>query len=210
LIIMLFAIMYVGFAQSEKPAKVFVKTNNIYVAFTNGKEKQLTFNGSDRNPILLMSENNVIYIRGQKVNSGNNPYTKNQVMKVNIGNLLESVVTDQKPYQDGRDGTYEILDIIGLTLSLDNKHVYFITEKYATGNQIVKVNLTTGVWKELFPAETFELITKGQYRGLFLIGQSQVGYKGRDIYFKVCDEKGKTLKDFDSENSLMKFRSEMK
>lgn len=62
----------------------------------------------------------------------------------------------------------------------------------------------------MFTAESFELINKEPYKGLFLIGRSEIGYKGRDIYYKLCDEKGVVKKEFDSKESLMKFRSEIK
>lgn len=192
------------------PAKAFIKDNNVYVAFTNGTQKQLTFNNSDRNPVLLSKVSSVIYIRETKGRTGNSSYTTKKIMKVDINSLLETNISDQKPYKDGLDFTFEILNVINPTLSLDENFLIFGTEKYVTGNQIVKVDLESGKWQELFSANSFELIKKGPYKGLFLIGTSRVGYKGREIYFKLCNEMGEAKKEFDNEDSMMKFRSEIK
>ena len=128
-------------------------------------------------------------------------------MTVDIETLLEETVTQRKPFEDGLDGTREILRIENPTLSLDGKYLYFVTEKYATANQFVKVEIESGKWIELFSAESFELIIEGQHKNRFLVATSEIRIKGRDIYYSLRDEKGKVYKEFDSEESLMKFRS---
>lgn len=192
------------------PAKAFLKDKNVYVAFAGGSQKQLTFKGSDRDPILLLKDKSIVFIRETPVRTAYGSYTTNKIMKVDLKTFLETTLSDQKPYLDGLDGTFEILNVINPTLSLDEKFLIFGTEKYASGNQIVKVDLESGKWHELFSAESFELIKKGQFKGLFLISKSEVGSRGRDLYFKLCDENGVVKKEFDSEKSLMKFRNEIK
>ena len=192
------------------PAKAFLKDKNVYVAFTDGSQKQLTFNGSDRDPVLLLKEKNIVFIRETPARTAYGSYTINKIMKVNIKTLLETTLSDKKPYLDGLDGTFEILNVINPTLSLDEKFLIFGTEKYASGNQIVKVDLESGKWHELFSAESFELIKKGQFKGLFLIAKSEIGTRGRDLYYKLCDENGVVKKEFESEESLMRFRNEIK
>lgn len=211
------ALLFIGYynnaissSNQNQPAKAFIKEDNVFLAFTDGTQKQLTFNSSDRDPFLLPKENNVVYIRETRVGTGNGSYSTKKIMKVDINTLFETVLSDQKPYQDGLDFTFEILNVINPTLSLDEKFLIFGTEKYATGNQAVKVDLESGKWFELFSSESFELIKKGQYKGLYLVGKSEVGYKGRDIYFKLCNELGEVKKEFDSEESLRKFRGDVK
>lgn len=197
-------------AAQNTPAKAFIKENNVYIAFTDGTQKQLTFNGSDRDPFLLATEGKIVYVRETQVSSRYGTYSTKKLMKVDISTLVESIITDQKPYQDGLDATYDILNVISPMLSLDKKYLIFITEKYATGNQLVKVDLQSGKWTELFSAESFELIEKGTFKGMYLVGISEVGSQGRDVYHKLCDEKGDVIKEFDSWESMMKFRNEIR
>ena len=90
---------------------------------------------------------------------------------------------------------------------MDEQHVYFATECYVTGYELVKVDVTTGKWSRIFPANDFELIKKGQFKGLFLIGRSEMkGAGGRSIYYYLVNEKNETLKEFDSEDNFRLFK----
>lgn len=191
---------------SDKAAKAFERDKNIYLALTNGKEKQLTFNQTDSEPILVDDKGYVVFIRSQ--GSAYNNQTK-KIMKVNIGDLAESVITDQKPYKD--EWGKEIFHVGSLTLSLDKKSVLFTTEKYATGSQMVSVNLDNGEWTEKFTAETFEIIDKGEYKGYFLAGQSDIEEgMGRDIYFRLLNDSGRIIKKFSDEESMRTFKNGLK
>jgi len=190
-------------------AKAIMKNHNIFAVFSNSTLKQLTFNDSDYFPYLLKNENKVLFIRNIKDNSGYQDYTKKAIMKVDIDNLKETIITNKKPYLDGNDRSDEILTIGNPTISKDLQFIYFIVEKYATSNQLVKVNLKNGKWTELFSAETFELLTKPPYKNNFIIGGSEIRDKGRDIYYKLVDISGKTIKEFDSKESVDKFKNEI-
>jgi hypothetical protein len=187
----------------EKPSKVHEEDENIYVILTNGTKKQLTFNKTDTHPILLPNNEQIVFIRNQN-RSG---YQTKKVMLVNIHDLKESTLTDQKPYKDGLDNTNDILRIESPALSLDGKYLLFVTEKYATGSQLVKVDLKTGVWVELFTAEMFEQIDKEPYKGYFLAGQSDVEDRGRDVYYRLLNDSGQIVKKFNDEESMKEFRN---
>ncbi|MBX3164722.1 MAG: hypothetical protein KF900_09590 [Bacteroidetes bacterium] len=189
----------------DKAAKTFERDKNIYIALTNGKEKQLTFNQSDSDPILVADKRYVVFVRSQ--GSRYNHQTK-KIMKVNIDDLAESIITDQKPYKD--EWGKQMYQVQSLTLSLDKKFILFTTEKYATGSQMVKVNLDNGEWTEMFSAEVFEIIDKGKYKGYFLAGQSTIEDYGRDIYYRLLNDSGRIIKKFSDEESMRAFKNELK
>ncbi|HSV76331.1 MAG TPA: hypothetical protein VLH37_04790 [Bacteroidales bacterium] len=207
----LFLLPFVLFCLEIKaiPTEVFVRNQNIFAVLADGSEKQLTTDGSDSHPIIIPGRDHVVFVRDEVVRTTKGSYTRKKIMMVDVSNLNLRVITDEKPYADGLDNTYEILNVISPTLSPDNRYLYFITEKYATSNQLVKVHLQSGEWTELFAAETFELIRNGEHTGRFLISRSEIGDRGRDLYFRLVDERGNTMKRFESEESLMHFRREI-
>lgn len=188
------------------PSKTLEQDKNVYVVFTDGTKKQLTFNQTDSDPILLPDNEQIVYVRNQNKNG----YDTKKIMLVNINDLKESVLTDQKPYKDGLDGTSDILRVDNPVLSIDGEYLLFTTEKYATANQLVKVNLKTGIWTDLFSAETFEQIDKGPYKGYFLVEQSAIEDRGRDIYNRLINESGEISMKFSDRESMIEFRNKIK
>jgi len=181
------------------------KTNNgnIFIIYSNGEQKQLTFNESDENPILV--NKNILFIRNIKENGVNRTYTRKKIMLVSTENFMEKLVTDKKPFKDGNNGSNEIFTISNPTLSLDRKHIYFSVEKWVTANEIVKVNIENGEWTELFSGGYFEYIRKGEYKGYFLISRSEIRDQGRASYYMIVDEKGNVKKDFKDKDSADQF-----
>jgi len=187
------------------PSEVFARNQNIFAVMENGSQKQLTFSRNDRDPVLIPNTVQVVFIRGEVVRTGFGSYTRNKIMILDAATREERIVTEEKPYRDGLDNTNEILNVIAPALSPDNQHLYFITEKYATSNQLVKVHLQTGNWTEMFSAESYELIKSGRYRGFYLISRSEVGDRGRDLYYQIVDKNNRTVRRFDSEQSATQF-----
>lgn len=187
------------------PSEVFARNQNIFAVMENGSQKQLTFSRNDSDPVLIPSTDQVVFIRGEVVRTGFGSYTRNKIMILDAATREERIVTEEKPYRDGLDNTNEILNVIAPALSPDNQHLYFITEKYATSNQLVKVHLQTGNWTEMFSAESYELIKSGRYRGFYLISRSEVGDRGRDLYYQIVDKNNRTVRRFDSEQSATQF-----
>ncbi|HTD39188.1 MAG TPA: hypothetical protein VK671_01110, partial [Mucilaginibacter sp.] len=155
--------------------------------------------------MILKKENAILFIR-TAAGDYNYPNIK-KIMKVNCSSLIEKTLTDKKPFKDAVSDTYHILNIQNPTLSLDDQYLYFATECYVTGTELVKVDVTTGKWTRIFPANSFELIKKGQFKGLFLIGRSEMkGAGGRSIYYYLVNEKNENLKEFDSEDNYLLFK----
>ena len=191
---------------------IVIKEGNLYLRKEDEVLRQLTFTGKDDHPIIL-DNRKVLFIRYEECIGmskdeamGLRTYFRSRIMILDINSLIEDVVADRKPYQDGSAGTFELIQIINPTLSLDGAYLYFVTEKWTTANQLVKIRLDSKMWTELFTAESFELIRGGEYKNLFLVAFSEMRGKGRDIYYKLCDESGKTLKEFDSQETLLEFR----
>ena len=191
--------------RKEKPSNVFVKEGNIYLSYPSGSVKQITFINSDTSPVLGQSL--VIFFRGEKARLSDSEYFKYKLIAIDTNSLKETIVTDQKPFSDSLNNSFEILDPRHLSISPDQSNVVFTIEKYVTGSQLVQVNIKSGRWNELFSVEHFEKILSGKFKNQLLVGRSEVGSKGRDIYYKVCDHNGKTLLEFDDYESYMKFRS---
>ncbi|MFC2111193.1 hypothetical protein ACFLQ5_01940 [Bacteroidota bacterium] len=187
--------------------KVFVKDGNIFAVYSSSKTKQLTYMGSDTNPILL-DTNTVIYIREKQSIYGSDDLTLKSIMIVNINTLIETIITNKQPYIDGLNGTDEFLLIDNLQLSLDTKYVYFLANKYATSAQLVKVEISTGKWFELFPANSYEYIIKGNYKGLFFITSREIVQNSLMDVYKIVNEEGNVKKEFKDYQSAKKFLNE--
>lgn len=188
--------------------KLFVKENNIYAVYSNSKTKQLTYNNSDRDPLLLDS-NNVIFIREKSSQYGSDR-TLISIMSVNIATLKERVITNEMPFVDGLSNTNELLMVDNLCLSLDKKYIYFLTGKYVTSAQLVKVNIATGKWQELFATNEYKFITSGSYKGSFLISVSEIRDNGREAFYKILNENGDVIKEFDNYETAIKFLNDIK
>lgn len=188
------------------PIKGIDQGGNIYVVFSDKSKKQLTYNKTDHNPILLKDKKQILFVRDENISG----MKRRIIMLVNVNDLKETTLTNKKPYYDGLVGTNDILAVDNAELSLDSNYLLFTTEKYATANQLVKVNLKTGKWQEMFSAESFEQINTKTYYGCFFIEQSDLGEYGRDIYYRLVDSNGNIIKKFTNKESMNDFRNGIK
>ncbi|TYB74061.1 hypothetical protein [Bizionia myxarmorum] len=188
----------------------YVKDNNIHIVFTDDKQKQITFNGSDETPLFYKNKEKIIFVRTVKENGINREYERKKLMIVSIDDLTERTITEKKPFKDGNDNSNEIFRIGNPTISIDSSSIYFTTEKWVTGDELVKVNIENGKWDELFASNHFEYFTKGIYKGLFLITRSEIRDKGRASYNMLVNEKGIVEKEFENEKSAKNFMKTIK
>ena len=184
---------------------LYVKDNNIHVVFTDDKQKQITFNGSDETPFFVKNKEQIIFVRNVKENGINSEYERKKLMIVSVDDLTERTITEKKPFKDGNDNSDEIFKINNPTISVDSSSIFFTTEKWATGDELVKVNIENGKWDELFATNQFEYITQGSHKGLFLISRSEIRDKGRAMYYVLVDENGIVKKEFENETSANDF-----
>ncbi|MEY4876941.1 MAG: hypothetical protein RL708_2090 [Bacteroidota bacterium] len=203
-IIFCFGFQNIKTSKKHEAIRVEIKNKNVIVYYNNDSTKQLTFAGADQTPILL-NNNTVIFVR-ETYGNIDLPKIK-RLMKVSIDNLIEETITDKKPFKDGIMSTNFILNIDQPTLSPDNNFLYFLTEKYATSFELVKVDLKTGRWIDLFDANTYSLMKCGQFKGLILVGKGEIRDKGRKMYYYLLNEKNEKLKEFESFESYNLFKT---
>ena len=116
---------------------------------------------------------------------------------------------NQKAFRDGLDGSFKILSPRSLTLSPEDKKVYFILEKYATGSILIELDIKKKTLRELFSAESFEFIQSGKFKDNLLVGVSIIKDRGRDIYYKIKSLKGETLKEFENYDDYMEYKGNL-
>lgn len=195
---------------SESEFRTFEKDGNIFVSFPDGTEKQLTFTQKDEQPTLMKTQNQVIFLRNETLLKGGSEYSRKKIMKVGINTYLEETITDQKPFKDGLNNTYEILRVYNPTLSTNENFLYFVTNHTATSSIVIKLDLQTGKWNELFGAENFELMKSGPFENYFLIARKETATKGGRLYYYLVDETGNKFKEFASEESVQQFKNSIK
>jgi outer membrane protein assembly factor BamE (lipoprotein component of BamABCDE complex) len=189
---------------------LYVKDKNIHIVYSNDKQKQITFNGSDDLPFFYKNKEQIIFIRTVKENGIHRKYERKKLMIVSINDLTERTITEKKPFKDGNDQSNEIFKIGNPTISIDKKSIYFTTEKWVTGNELVKVNIENGKWDELFATNQFEYISSGNHKGEFLIVRSEIRDKGRAGYYMLVNEKGVVKKEFENKTSANDFMETIK
>ncbi len=153
-----------------------------------------------------MVGNKVIFVRTIKDYGGN----RQRIMTISLDDFSEKIITDKKPYKDGNNGTTSIVSINNMNLSLDGKYLYFSVEKWVTEDQIVRVNIENGIWKELFSGYLKKYIKQGLYKECFLIGRSEIRGEGRKMYLIIVDEDNNEKKVFNNTSSAEKFLNSVK
>jgi hypothetical protein len=209
----LLPLLFTSCKNETKKAEIknlYVKDKNIHIAFTDDKQKQITFNGSDDTPLLYKNKEQIIFVRTIKESGINRGYERKKLMIVSIDDFTERTITEKKPFKDGNDNSNEIFTIGNPTISIDSSSIYFTTEKWVTGNELVKVGIETRKWEELFATNQFEYITKGSHKGLFLITRSEIRDKGRASYHMLVDEQGIVKKEFENKTSADNFMKMIK
>jgi hypothetical protein len=209
----LLPLLFTSCKNEDKKSEIknlYVKDKNIHIAFTDDKQKQITFNGSDDTPLLYKNKEQIIFVRTIKESGINRGYERKKLMIVSIDDFTERTITEKKPFKDGNDNSNEIFTIGNPTISIDSSSIYFTTEKWVTGNELVKVGIETRKWEELFATNQFEYITKGSHKGLFLITRSEIRDKGRASYHMLVDEQGIVKKEFENKTSADNFMKMIK
>ncbi|MGB5977231.1 MAG: hypothetical protein WBG62_07460, partial [Cyclobacteriaceae bacterium] len=159
-----------------KLLKVFEKEGNLFGVYRNGSERQLTSKNADTDPLLIRKKGIVIFLR--KVHEGGKQAVR--IMTLKVATLQEDTLLDQKPYWDGLLDDFPLYQVEGFTLSPDESKVLFTIEKWATSSLLVHVDIKSGKLTELCPAESFEYIKSGEYKGRLLVTSSEIeGDRGR-------------------------------
>jgi hypothetical protein len=175
---------------------VYEKQGNIFVVFEDGSEKQLSKGNIDSDPFYITKQNAIVCVRKKEELPGG--YSTHKIMLLNVRTGTEKVIADTKPFKDEITNSTEILNVETPKMSEDENFLFFIVEKYTNSSELVKIDLNTGKWNELFLAENYELLNFDPYKGMFLAGQSDDLDRGRDIYYRVVVEDGRVVKDLNT------------
>jgi len=185
-------------------AAVFVEAGNVFWAL-HGEKRQLTYTGLDEAPVLMRDGQHVLLIRNEEFFGHSAKNYRKIILRVSINDFREEVIVDQKPFEDGLNGTTNIMRMEQPTLSLDGRYLYFISESGAVCSGMMRVDLGTKEWAHITTAEQFDLLKTQPYAGCFILAYSDVRGSGRTIYFKMIDAEGKTMKEFADRSAARKF-----
>lgn len=188
-----------------KAIKVYLKEDDLFALYKDGKELQLTSNGK-ASQFVYAKRKGIIYFFRHKEEKHYKIY---QLFSYKTSKHREELILDQKPARDGQDNLFELLNPRHLTLSPNESKAYFTLEKYATGSILVEVDLKTKRLQELFSAEQFEFIQSGDFKGNLFVEVSAIKDKGRDIYYEIRDLKGEVLREFSDSDEYMKYRGSL-
>jgi hypothetical protein len=193
--------------ESDIGLKTYAKEGNIYIQSEDGKERQLTFTRNDEKPNLVVSLDQVIFVRKEKVVQEQKEYYRKKIMTVGINEFLEKEISSQKPYKDGVNNTTEIIRVDNPSVSSDGNYLFFLANHTSTTSQLIKLEISSGKWILLFSAEEYELLNSGPFEDYFLIGRNEMGAGGQGIYYYMVDQTGKKVKEFNSKESMIQFKN---
>ena len=72
---------------------------------------------------------------------------------------------------------------------------------------MVRLDIKKQEWKDFISAESFEFINRGIFKGDLLISVSEIGDRGRDIFYKIVDSNSFVKYKFNDYDQYMQFRS---
>jgi hypothetical protein len=177
----------------ETIKRAFIKNNNVFVEFADNKEKQLTYNGKDREPIII-DANTVFFIRKQFDIDDNEV---NVLMTVDVDMLKDRVIKTVDSY----------FIVENPILSNDKKHIYYTSNISATENGLVKLNIYNGESQDLFAGDWYHEIISGDFKGYFLVYTYgwKDGQLGRQYYYRLCNSNGAEYLTFDNKAAMYDF-----
>lgn len=185
-------------------AAVFVEAGNVYWAL-DGEKRQLTYTGLDESPLLMRDGKHVLFIRNEEYLGHSTKNYRKIILIVNINDYREEILASKKPFEDGLDGTTNILRLEQPTLSLDGRYLYFICEDGAVCSGLMRIDVRTKEWTYVTTAEQFERLAVQPYDGCFILAYSDVRGSGRTIYYKMIDAVGRTMKEFADKSAARQF-----
>lgn len=175
--------------QKNYVSQVYSKEGNIYYSKNRGQDVQITYSEKDFSPILSPNKKMIAFIR-----TGNTVIPKECDVDAQYGNqiwiytietkkehlLVKGHLKCDKPEQ-------QIIDPSHLLFSPDSKIVYFMTSAWVTSSALHAVKIDSAKQNYIVPANSFEIISKGQYKGHLIVYQHRyfVGGGTYDWYWLI-------------------------
>ena len=177
--IFLFLVTYSAIA-SEPPScqaipLIFSKLGNIYYTLAPNHTIKITHSGKDSAPALSSDKKMIAFVRiGNQIipkNCEDNTETKygNQVWIYDISTKKERLLVANNFQCDTPER--KIIDPTDITFSPDNKILYFITSGWTTSGALHGVNVDGTNQHYIIPANEFEVIPKGTYKGYLIVNE---------------------------------------
>ena len=143
------------------------KGNIVYVE--NGKSKQLTESGRDKNPILSPKQDWIYFIRQGQVNQEQVKKSGDEIWRVKIDGSSLAKLHKEIELENNNGGAIDEIHI-----SPDGLRIYFQASKFATGSSLEVMNSDGTNLQYLGPAEVMKIILEGKYAGYILASQGRV------------------------------------
>ena len=143
------------------------KGNIVYVE--NGKSKQLTESGRDKNPILSPKQDWIYFIRQGQVNQEQVKKSGDEIWRVKIDGSSLAKLHKEIELENNNGGAIDEIHI-----SPDGLRIYFQASKFSTGSSLEVMNSDGTNLQYLGPAEVMKIILEGKYAGYILASQGRV------------------------------------
>ena len=163
---------------------VFARSGNIYYVGDDKQTIQLTHKGMDQAPVLSPNKKSVAFVRTSKDSipprCGDFADTRSrygeQIWSIDIKNKTPHLLVNHHFSCD--TPTDIIVDPRYLKFSPDNKRLYFLTSAWVTSGALHVININGTKQHYLLPANSFDVITHGKYKGDLVIQQHQYATSG--------------------------------
>lgn len=159
----------------EVSSPVFSKAGNIYYTQAPGHTLSITHSGKDSDPVLSSDKKWIAFVRisNQIIPEGCDGNTKtkygNQIWIYDIATKKEKLFVATN-FQCNKPEK-QIIDPSELTFSPDSKILYFITSAWTTSGALHGININGTSQHFITPANSLEVITKGTYKGYFIVNE---------------------------------------
>jgi hypothetical protein len=168
-------------ASATAASRSIVEQGNIFVVGDDGARTQITSGGTDSQPDLAFDGSRVVFVR--KINQGEDTLYLADVHEPQTSRpLLKSPITI-----NGR----EFYEIFTPRFSPDGATVYFLLIRFtAATNAIVKVPIDKPAPKFVTTALSFQIVTRGRYRGDILahVRKAKLAYGYYDWFWLLTPE----------------------
>jgi hypothetical protein len=179
-----------SFADQASPT-VFAQQGKIYISDNGANRTQLTKSGNDSSPVLSPNHKIVAFLRkgAQLVPkdcdillSTNGPYG-NEIWVYDLDSKSERLLVKNN-FSCGVSEE-KIIDPSHLQFSPDNTILYFLTSAWATSLALHAVNLDGSNLHYIIPANSIEVVMRGEYKGYLIVQQHRyfIGGGSYDWYW---------------------------
>lgn len=171
---------------AERYAAAGVRHGNVFVKLPTGEEKQVTFKGTDSQPILSMDHNRVAFIRASSSEPTNASRTEIWV----IQDLAPKAVLAREIEVNG----LRFHQFSNPQFSPDQEHLYFEVPYASVTNAVLKLSAATGAVEFVSTAVRWSVVYGGKFTGALVLQQRRAKLvAGFFNWFYLFSPEGKEL-----------------